>query len=623
MCDTTTLKLPDNKKQRVIDRLIQLTVFAEPEIQDKLYELFAFLMGAVGAKKSDSEFTFQLLASQNLDYLSMHAAIKILQTMIAPEKSNMSFSFFYFSGLGCGLQVDPAHLQIFPFQKAISACFWIRIEDISLGQPASLMLFHSQGNGGLEAYFVKNKLFYRMLGPEYTSPVEGSNGILLHEFQPEEWVFLAFEHEKPKFGKYQLRVVVNGEEVVSSPMDFPKFKFANPLLTQASLCTDFIGQLASVMIFDDLISVQRMKSIYQKSMGPAPQGHEAVKALCRGIDKSLSKKLVLFYHPLRTNSNIAYDGVKRADAKLIGATGVKLLNQNRMSYLGGVCALLPILEKIKDITSQNSELLQEWLELLMSCLKDRPENQVEACIMKLFKAASELFLQFPPTIFTEGIIALLEEITNFIMPQLRDQVAVHLLWFLDIWKQTDKKVQLKLFKLLKSLYTKASKQLSKQVDIQRILELLLEHYGCEISDEFNSQISEMIAIVEIVFLTGGEGVASEITHIVSALFNKPSTYIQNQLLQLLKKLVSDRPGDVLGASASVFAKNFIESAGLELLLHLISSSTLEVRTTCLIITDVILNYQVKSQIASQKEIFVFISSMVLPTPKSMSGSFKY
>ncbi|CAG9332437.1 unnamed protein product [Blepharisma stoltei] len=578
-------------------------------------------------KKSIAQFVFQLLANNNFEYQSMQTAIKLLQALITPDRSNSPFSYFYFPGPGCGLQLNPEDFQIFPFQKAISACFWIRLEDLNLNTPSTLMLFHSQGNGGIEAYFIGNKLYYRVLGVDYSPPVEGSNGILLHEFQPEDWTFLAFEHEKPKVGKYQLRVVVNGEEVLNSPMDYPKFKSPNPILTQAAFCLSFIGQIKCIMIFDDLISVQRMKSIYQKSNGAISQGHEAIKALVRGIDKNLNKKLVLFYHPLRTNNNIAYDGVRKADAKFLGGTGVKLVNQSRMSCFGGVCALLPILEKIKNIPIKTSELLSDWFGLLITCLRDRPENQVEACIMKLFKAAPELLLQFPPNSITEEIVQQLEEISQFVMPQLRDQLTGHLLWFLDIWKKTEKNTQVKLFKLLKSLYTKAPKQLSKQVDIKMILELLICHYGGNdmmVSEEQNKeQICDIVSVIEIIFLTVGEAMAAEINNIISALFGKSSSFIQIQLLQLLKTLLSDRPGDVFGAPASVFAKNFIDASGLELLLFLISSSVSEVRTLSLALTDTILNYSTKTQIASHKEIFVYISSIVLPTPKGMSGSFKY
>ena len=43
------------------------------------------------------------------------------------------------------------------------------------------MLFHSKGNGGVEAYMIKHRLYYRILGPDYTPPESGSNGILIHE----------------------------------------------------------------------------------------------------------------------------------------------------------------------------------------------------------------------------------------------------------------------------------------------------------------------------------------------------------------------------------------------------------------------------------------------------------
>ena len=60
-------------------------------------------------------------------------------------------------------------------------------------------------------------------------------------------------------------------------------------------------------------------------------------------------------------------------------------------------------------------------------MKDRPENQIEACKMKFFKALAEILTNFKPQSIKEDIIDYLEEMNNFIMPQLRDQMTLHFL----------------------------------------------------------------------------------------------------------------------------------------------------------------------------------------------------
>ena len=66
-----------------------------------------------------------------------------------------------------------------------------------IGLP-KLFTIHSQGNGGIEAYFIGKQLYYRMLPISYSNPTAGSNGCLIAEFNTKTWYFLGLDHEKPK-----------------------------------------------------------------------------------------------------------------------------------------------------------------------------------------------------------------------------------------------------------------------------------------------------------------------------------------------------------------------------------------------------------------------------------------
>ena len=56
----------------------------------------------------------------------------------------------------------------------------------------------------MEAYFIKNILYYRVLGNQpYQKPTLESNDkdLLIIALQPGTWNFLAFDHEGPKLMK--------------------------------------------------------------------------------------------------------------------------------------------------------------------------------------------------------------------------------------------------------------------------------------------------------------------------------------------------------------------------------------------------------------------------------------
>lgn len=603
--------------KEVLNEFISLSIKTSDIVQQKLMSFIEIIVSSVGVKKSNMQHVFQYLTSEDTNEKELQTSIKILQILISLNRPPAPYSYFYFSGPGSGFDLNYSQNPGFAFQKGLAACFWLRVEEVNSEKPSRLMLFHSKGNGGMEAYFIKNKLYYRTIGPEYTYPELGSNGIFLHEFPPETWVFLGIEHEKSKIRKSVLKIVIDGEEIMSPPMDFPVFKSQNPEFSQAGLCLEFTGQLACAMIFTEAISVSSMKNIYSFYTW-APQGHEALRTLHRVIDKNLSKNLFCFYHPLRISEKKAYDGIGKYDANMLGLTGSKQLTNTRMNYLGGICALLPIVEKISGLPTGQNFLLTEWIRLVVACLKDRPENQIEACKMKFFKALAEILVSFPSGDIREEVVNLLEEMNNFIMPQLRDQMTLYIMWLPEFWSKTQPSVQSHLFKVLKVLYTKAPKQISKTVGVQKMLEVLQEYYS-----EQEQHIKEIVGIIEVVLLGNGENIAFSITFIVSVLFAKSSNLVQVQLLQLLKKLLNDRPGDIVSASSSVFAKFFLEANGLEMLLLLLSSGCFEVRGLCLSLIDNVLSSNEKvPTFCARKDVFTYISSIILPFQKLMSGSFK-
>lgn len=92
--------------------------------------------------------------------------------------------------------------------------------------------------------------------------------------------------------------------------------------------------------------------------------------------------------------------------------------------------------------------------------------------MKLFKSLAELFLALPASVFTASHIVALEELSNCLMPQLRGQMCVYLLWFFELWRNTSLVVQDNVLGLLRTVYTKGPNTISKNFGVSKIVNVL-------------------------------------------------------------------------------------------------------------------------------------------------------
>jgi hypothetical protein len=111
-----------------------------------------------------------------------------------------------------------------------------------------LFTLHSKGNGGIEAYFVGNNLYYRNLAINYTQPTSGSNGVLVGEFGPGRWYHLGLEHEKKGIlGRSHLNIVINHECKKNISIEFPKLSQV-PIDT-FTIGENLIGKISSVIFY--------------------------------------------------------------------------------------------------------------------------------------------------------------------------------------------------------------------------------------------------------------------------------------------------------------------------------------------------------------------------------------
>ncbi len=68
--------------------------------------------------------------------------------------------------------------------------------------------------------------------------------------------------------------------------------------------------------FNDVLTSSKLKAMYSY-YNFGPHGHDALRGMSRALDKSVTSKLVFFYHPLRVAKDVAFEGVNWADGRLL------------------------------------------------------------------------------------------------------------------------------------------------------------------------------------------------------------------------------------------------------------------------------------------------------------------
>mmetsp|Transcript_20253 Transcript_20253/g.37790 ORF Transcript_20253/g.37790 Transcript_20253/m.37790 type:complete len:2300 (-) Transcript_20253:736-7635(-) len=598
------------------NRLVSLAL-ESPSLADDVLSLIEVLVVNAGVRREHLAYIFDYVAHNRISVSALQLVLPTLTTLLKVPRSSDLLRYFYFNGIGAGLLLPPK--DSFPFLNAISACIWLRIEETPSDCYSRLFTFHSAGLGGIELYFLGSKLFYRIVGPEYLPP-KIAPGHFVTELDFEQWTHLALEHDK---ATSQLEVIINGEGVFNLSIDFLQVKRQAPL-SSAVLFADFTGQVSAAMFFKESVSATKLKTYFSQFGIIGPQGHDSLRQLYRVVDKTSANNLALFFHPLRSASNVAYEGVSRSDAAFIGVAGAHTVPVSRMSYLGGICSLLPLLEKIKDASGFQSQLLLEWLKLLTTVLHERPENQLEATSLKIFKVMSEVFLQLPADAFTLEAVELIGSLCGSVKSVLQDQIAVHLLWCMELWHQTSVPVQTAVYQMLSGLYAQHPKTLFKVAGAARILDSLLLFYDsaescCSVhgdSGRLAEVVAPIISIVELVFLTAGDSCITEVRHIALALSQPLQPCLQLSLLKLLQNLFTERPGNVIASPPQIFAIEFARANGMEILLHLLEAKHSDLQVAILEVLVLFIELVPQSMCTKrQLQVYVAQTLQVEPVPE--------
>ena len=84
-------------------------------------------------------------------------------------------------------------------------------------------------------------------------------------------------------------------------------------MTTAGVCLDFKGQLAGAIFFNNAISQPKIKLVYDLFLN------------YQGLDPSLAKNTVIFYHPIQSDQEKIYDGRFYNHGIILRNSGTKIL----------------------------------------------------------------------------------------------------------------------------------------------------------------------------------------------------------------------------------------------------------------------------------------------------------
>lgn len=122
---------------------------------------------------------------------------------------------FYFSDHESYIEISPMLVTEKAFSNGFGIAIWFRIEKLNSSRPGEteppiLFSLYSAGNGGFEAYFEENKLFYRVLSGKKYEPAPDPSAVEVYEFEPCQWYQLFINHNK-KYLSADVKFFVNGE----------------------------------------------------------------------------------------------------------------------------------------------------------------------------------------------------------------------------------------------------------------------------------------------------------------------------------------------------------------------------------------------------------------------------
>ena len=467
---------------------------------------------------------------------------------------------------------------------------------------------------------------------------------MIGAFDPEEWYYLSICHEKKMLGRSDVKAVINGKQVLSMHVDFPKADKINKF-SSAYIARHFCGQISTVIIYKETVSVDKFKKIYQEyPLGLyLKEQANSINSLSVFEGKLLSR-ILLLYTPVRSTPNVGvWDLIGNNYGTLENNTGVIALEDfhDQLLYWGGLNGLLPILNIIKNRilwVEQGQRLLHRYLEIVSWAIKwinSQPEIK-----SKFIRTFFLLLEHTPRDFFQIKSIQQLAEI-RFVLPQeWNEEFFKWLVHSADIWINCNSSIQKEFWAFVNDIYLQDPTYFNYIISIPELIDytlrlseikegvnqgvaksgLQIQSKTGEIKDnESMKDLSFVLGVVEKLFIKGGENISENVKYLIPALTSKASSTFKFEILRLLKVLLVDTKDDTHCPSPLTFAEHFIDNHGMHVLLYLWINSSLDVTSMWFKLIDVLSSLKKSKKLAIDTDIIPFLSNIILSKIKIKHG----
>lgn len=325
-------------------------------------------------------------------------------------------NFFYFDGAHSGLET-PALENSWP-PKGYSFSMWIRIESynspavganlVDYHQPRLLKFMTEKHGDGVELFFDRRHVLTVKVttrNDEYFANVDTPLDI-------QEWYHIAITHSPSlslSFGTPKLRIYIDG--VLHNATDLVKYPSASKALRCCCIGTDnrshspqaFYGQMGPFYMFNDAISPENVKLIYQLGSSymftfTTETLRESGKALgskggvprtpsSRSKPTQLTSKIHLAYNAKARDGNLFLDTApRRSSTRKRGMHATPLPGTHQcvtrhvkhvMHCLGGIQVLFPLFTQLDQAVYRGVYRSDKGQKLVPVLRDSRPEGQPE------------------------------------------------------------------------------------------------------------------------------------------------------------------------------------------------------------------------------------------------------
>ena len=497
--------------------------------------------------------------------------------------------------------------------------------------------------------------------------------VFLSSIEYNKWTFLLFTHKPETFlQKPSIILYKNSNEPINKLLDYPNLN--NQKITSLGICKDFTGLLSNVFMINESLSqpniindllnynygfynernIRIFKDYLEKSDDLAPVNNKNTKYI--NEFRLFFDNIVFMYSPCRTKGSICKDLVDIINAEISTYSegnltgGVFNESSSTIYTVNGISILLPIFEFIFNSQYGTPVILEESLNLLINIFNKKEYYNDIYAVKKdreFFPFLQHIIEKYDNSVntncnlFTYEIMNIMMNIANVLIKNI-NQYFEHVKDFFrlivfnpKIISKYDSKLQMELWKKVENLYKNNMKIMNRIFDATDIIELIIKLYDnnvnkycCDnhfkmlkeneelaekkiMNPNLNMKISNLISIARHIVTNSDFITINQINKIIHLLSLEISPCLQIELLSIYNDVFQLEASNNNFTLISGYMDSFVKNGGIEHLLFLISSSTLDVRFECLKLFQFLIS-NCKSITSSILEYIPYITSSFFP-----------